>query len=380
MNSNRVVTAIIGKEVGESGNSHLQGYICFTDRVRQSTIHSILGYTTPCMHLSVQGKSGPSQGKPPLAAFWYCMKEDDYYVIGKDLDAAARTKDQLKAAGVPPSEVYADAHRDIENRLITSMTAFREFENRKYAKLAAKDGEYFKGLIVDSMSSLDVEDHPLRPWQQSLYDQLTEKPSDREVIFVVDKNGGTGKTHFIDWYCNKNPAAFHVGADKRDDISYLLMNEVVERGPPQVVFMDAPRSRNAYISSSFLEELKNAKIVSPKYKSKRLRLPHHPHAVVMTNAFPKKSGQDQGLSNDRYTYLHIQGDKFVWLRGYRVDPNPDEGGAMTPGFHPPVTSTINGRVYVDNGTFSDGRNKTITATAIDTVKQLIQDGIAKEKK
>ena len=67
MNSNRVVTAIIGKEVGESGNSHLQGYICFTDRVRQSTIHSILGYTTPCMHLSVQGKSGPSQGKPPLA-------------------------------------------------------------------------------------------------------------------------------------------------------------------------------------------------------------------------------------------------------------------------------------------------------------------------
>ena len=64
-----VVTAIIGKEVGESGTRHLQGYVHFKTLKRQSAVHKFFGYDSPSMHLSVQGKEGKCKGKPPLAAF-----------------------------------------------------------------------------------------------------------------------------------------------------------------------------------------------------------------------------------------------------------------------------------------------------------------------
>jgi hypothetical protein len=85
----------------------------------------------------------------------------------------------------------------------------------------------------------------------------------------------------------------------------------VENGSPRAVFMDALRSRISYISSAFLEELKNhCTIVSPKYKSKRLRLSEGSHAVVMTNSWPIKDKVDLGLSDDRYTYLFLKGDEY----------------------------------------------------------------------
>jgi hypothetical protein len=75
-------------------------------------------------------------------------------------------------------------------------------------------------------------------------------------------------------YTEKHGKCYTVGADKWDDISYQLINKIIEEGPPNVVFMDAPRARNAYVSSTWLEEIKNANIVSAKYKSKTLHLPH----------------------------------------------------------------------------------------------------------
>jgi hypothetical protein len=97
---------------------------------------------------------------------------------------------------------------------------------------------------------------------------------------------------------------------------------VIENGTPNVVFMDAPRSRSMYVSSAWLEELKNGVVKSPKYKSKKVSLTHVPHAVVMMNDFPKKTPNDLGLSDDRYTYLVIDndGENGNWFRGY--DPTP----------------------------------------------------------
>jgi hypothetical protein len=323
-----VITGIVAKEIGENGNHHLQCYIHFKKLKRQSAVHAFFGYDTPCMHLSVQGKEGPSSGKPPLAAFHYCMKEDNYYVVGKNLDEIERLKTKTKIGTGRCSESYCEISRAIEEGKVTNMKQVRQMD----AEVAAKSEEYFRGLIVTHMPKPPIKEHPLRCWQEMLIKKLEEPFNDREVVFVVDKIGNCGKSWFTAMYTERYGNCYTVGADKRDDISYQLINQIIDSGPPNVIFMDAPRARNAYVSSSWLEEIKNAKIVSSKYKSKTLHLPHRPHMVVMMNEFPVKNSNEKGLSDDRYTYLLIKEDGLNadWLLGYRYD----EGGAMAPGFNP----------------------------------------------
>ena len=95
----QIVSAVVGEEVGENGTPHLQAYIHFKKVMRQSGIHKFFGYSSPCMHLSVHGKNpdGTSNGKPPVASFQYCMKDDKYFTFGKNLDEITRIKDKTKA-------------------------------------------------------------------------------------------------------------------------------------------------------------------------------------------------------------------------------------------------------------------------------------------
>ena len=320
-NSSKIVSAIMAREVGDSGTPHIQGYIHFQRRARQSTVHSFLGYKKPTFHLSVLRKT-------PLAAFRYCMKDGDYYVVGKDLDKVARLKDKVQAETGKRSDQYSNITEAIEKREITTMAEIRAID----AELAAERADYWRDQIVSAMGKPRVEIHPLRPWQAALVERLKEPPNDREVIFVIDTAGDAGKTYFTDLYEQEHGKSYTVGADKRDDISLILMNNIIEFGKPDVVFMDAPRARSNYISSPFLEELKNGQVRSNKYRSKSIYLDKRPHVVVMTNAWPKKTPNDEGLSNDRYTYLLIKPEnKFEWLHGYRSD----EGGAFSPHFNRP---------------------------------------------
>ena len=187
-----VNTAIIGKEVGTSGTPHLQGYIAFKTKKRQSGVHAFFGYDEPRMHLSVQGKEGPSKGKPPLAAFRYCMKDNDYYVIGTNLDEEARLKKQTQAGTGRCSDNYKQIQDAIEKGEIDSMAGVRRID----AEAAARSEDYWRGLIVQSKRKPPVKPHSLRRWQEMLLEKLEEPFSDREVVFVIDKVGNCGKSWF----------------------------------------------------------------------------------------------------------------------------------------------------------------------------------------
>ena len=190
------------------------------------------------------------------------------------------------------------------------------------AEIAARHEEYWKGLIVQHMPRVQVAEHALRLWQKSLTEKLQEPFNDREVIFVIDPIGNCGKTWYTNYYQEKYGKSIQVGADKRENLSYEVINLVIEEGTPNIIFMDAPRSRSMYVSSAWLEETKNGVIKSPKYKSKKAFLTHIPRVVVMMNEYPQKNPNDLGLSNDRYTYLIIDssGENGKWHHGY-IDPS-----------------------------------------------------------
>ena len=190
-------------------------------------------------------------------------------------------------------------------------------------ELAAKHEDYFRSEIVSHMKRAKPKEHHFRPWQEMLNDKLKEPFSDCEVIFVVDLVGCAGKSWFVEQRCFLDEKkCIGVGADKRQDVAYNITNQVIENGTPDVLFMDAPRARGAYVSYALLEELKDGKLSVSKYKSKTLPLEKRPHVVVMMNEFPKKDFNEKGLSSDRYTYLIISkdGQRGKWIQGYK-DPH-----------------------------------------------------------
>lgn len=137
--------------------------------------------------------------------------------------------------------------------------------------------------------------------------------------------------------------------------------------------MVAPRARSNYVSSPFLEALKNGQIRSNKYRSKAIHLEKPPHVVVMTNAWPQKTPNDEGLSNDRYTYLHITGNDFEWSHGYKAE----EVGAFAPGFNiPAVTLQIQTR---KSSQHIDHKENKGNLTPADTYVKSVQEGHGSRK-
>jgi len=82
--------AVIGREVGESGTPHLQGYICFKRAYRFSTIKD--RYLPRC-HIEVAAGS-------PGSNLRYCSKSGNFKVIGRYPDGVASTsgKDEVFSA------------------------------------------------------------------------------------------------------------------------------------------------------------------------------------------------------------------------------------------------------------------------------------------
>jgi len=241
LKSRKIVSAIVAREIGESGTPHLQAYVHFKVVKRQEGVFKFIGYFTPRFHMVPHDL----KRKPPLAAFRYCMKDNDFYVVGKNLDEIARLKEKTKEATGNEGGEYTELTSKIEKCEVTSMAQARAY----CAEIVARHEEYWRGLIVEHMPKPTPKDHALRPWQRMLDEKLNEPFSDREVIFVVDIKGSSGKSWFVEQYkFLKGKCCYDIGADKREHISYQITNKIIEGGSPAVIFMDDLRARAQCVS------------------------------------------------------------------------------------------------------------------------------------
>ena len=135
----------------------------------------------------------------------------------------------------------------------------------------------------------------MRPWQATLYNKLILPVDPREIIFIVDKKGNTGKSWFARYYCDRHDNAQILVPGKKADMAFIIKEH------SRVIFFDCPRSKQGeFIQYDFLEELKNGFIFSPKYESCIKKLTP-PHIVVMMNENP----DEKKLSADRYSITTI---------------------------------------------------------------------------
>jgi Putative viral replication protein len=256
---------IFGKEVGENGTPHLQGFVSFPSRVR-------LNYCTQTI-----GQAHYSVARNVDHSIQYCKKDGDYVEIGQ--------------------RPVANTRNDLES--FKSAVAGGELDMGKlraeFSEVVAKYPKFALDFVADHMPKKVVSLYPLRLWQQSLYQTLLLPPEERKIIFIVDPVGNSGKSWFSHYYCFLHDNAQVLLPGKKADMSYAL-NPLI-----RVLFVDAPRSKQGeYLQYDFLEDVKNGYVFCSKYES-RVKQLMACHVVVMMNEDPDMSK----LSMDRYCIRRV---------------------------------------------------------------------------
>jgi len=258
---------VYGKEVGESGTPHLQGYVQFKSQLRLSQCKKV---HPTCYWAVAQGSA--DQNKQ------YCSKQGDYYEFGEAVHKAQRSD----------IDAFKDAVRGGENDMIT----LRE----DHSLICAKYPGFVRQYLSDHRPLPAVKTHQLRSWQSGLIADLRLEANDREIIFVVDTVGNSGKSWFCDYYsrvCYDDAQILEMG--KKADVALTINPDM------RVYFFDLTREHVEHMNYSVLESLKNARLFSPKYESHMVFLSRVPHVVVMMNQDPDMSK----LSYDRYKIISI---------------------------------------------------------------------------
>lgn len=256
---------IYGKERGENGTMHLQGFVSFKDRVSFNVAKS---YVSNRCHLEVARNCTQS--------ITYCKKENDFYEVGEFTVSIGKRSD-------------LDDFKDAVKAGMSDMKDVREL----HSEVAMKYPRFCIDYLRDNRKQIPVEDHPFREWQEKLNEMLNRPPDARSIVFVVDRVGNSGKTWFAHFYSGRHEKAQVLMPGKRADLAYMLNEDI------RVLFVDAPRSKNQeFIQYDFLEEVKNGYVFCPKYESCVKRLGKC-HVVVLMNEHPDMTK----LSQDRYIII-----------------------------------------------------------------------------
>ncbi len=130
----------------------------------------------------------------------------------------------------------------------------------------------------------------LRTWQEKAL-KLLDAQNDRQVLFIVDTEGGCGKSTLAKYLCQERDAYMTRGG-KHADIAYAYQYE-------KYACFDMARATTIdYWPWTAIEQLKDGFIFSPKYESVGKKT-HPVKVIVFCNTRPDM----EKLSNDRYVLM-----------------------------------------------------------------------------
>jgi len=266
---------IFGREVGgDNGTPHLQGYFQLHKKKRLGGVKKLLGINR--IHLE-------SMRGTPQEASDYCEKDDKSPHRFGNL-AASRKRDPFKP------------FMDVVKSGVRHMPILRE----KFPSLTARHHNWCELYCQDNGPKPDPTIlETLRPWQEELSRELRQPADNRTIFVVVDEEGGAGKSEFTyHWIDSEDSNAQSIQMGKHENMYYMFTQfEFL----PETIFFDSTRAGDEYFSYQPLENIKNGRFTSTKYRPRQIRLPVRPHIVVMTNSFPNFAD----LSVDRWKVMVI---------------------------------------------------------------------------
>lgn len=263
-----VVYMVFGREVGENGTPHLQGFIIFNRNFRFRRVKEFL---SPRVHVEVT--RGTSQ-----QASDYCKKDGDFIERGVLPGPQGRTN---------RFDDFRDWVMSCDHKPTPSEVALQ------FPSIYLQYGRVMEWIDLVYGHKMTVPS-PFRPYQQALADDLKEDADDRVVKFIVDEEGNKGKSFFVRKYFLENSDTQVLSIGKRDDLAHCIDES------KRVFLFDLPRSGAEFLQYSVLEQLKDGFIFSPKYNSRTKILSKKAHVCVFMNEQPDFTK----LSEDRYEIIN----------------------------------------------------------------------------
>lgn len=250
---------------------------CFTlNNYTESDWKDISDWLLPSAHQYIVGKEVGEQGTPHLQGYLYCENKMSFKQIKDKLPKAHIEK----AKGTPK-------------------------QNRNYC---SKDGDYIEHWIETKEQKQQKRiDHALeryknvqwKPWQQDVLNKLAEKPDDRTVYWIYDRQGGNGKSFLCKYlYLTRNTI---IADGKKDNIFNQMNIKVNEQElEPEIVMLDIPRCGQAYMNYGVIEQIKNGLIYSGKYEGGDVIF-DSPHIIIFANFEPDY----EQFTSDRWHVINL---------------------------------------------------------------------------
>jgi len=181
------------------------------------------------------------------------------------------------------------------------ITNILEKGNAREESLSKSNREVLN-LYRKQMSTRNMCNIELRPWQQQLMDNLST-PSDREVIWIMGQKGNEGKTWFQEYLESFYGYARVVRLDLEMKTSNVL--HVLTKRPlstTDIFLFNEPRAVTyESCNYSILESIKDGTAVSSKYNNDVMRFKIPNIVVVFSNHMPST----KELSKDRWKIFRI---------------------------------------------------------------------------
>lgn len=276
---------VVGRERGDGGRLHLQGFMQMSSPTRFQTIHN-WGSLWSTGHLE------PRRGTVEQAIN-YCKKDGDFKEFGEP---------NLKKPG-QRNDLLAVQHA------INEGMAWKELVDTYFSE-CTRYGKFFERLIGEKQQMTALEalreqlaSSTLRPWQLTLKNLVEQEPDPRQIFWHWDSQGNTGKS-WMAKYLMANHNALILESGRKMDLAYIFQQHL----NPIVIFdlarTTAPdpeaRSSPLDVIYSLMENLKNGYLISTKYDSKRVVF-KVPHVIVFANFEPDYSK----MSGDRWQVIRL---------------------------------------------------------------------------
>lgn len=262
--------AIVGEEVGEVKNTpHLQGFIHYKTSFLKATSGNVSFWKSQNGMARAHFESARGTDEDSRE---YCSKEGKIF-----LELGAPSAGTCRWGAIREMDSMKQVLEEYPEEGFRAYFAIKHFMESK--------GE----IKMDAPSQL-------MPWQLDCLDRVVRQ-NDRQILFVVDTQGNTGKSILARWMI-ANWGAFANQGGKTGDLVCAR-----SRMPQaQVNVFDLARNKDPkFWPMDFMESLKNGWMCNTKYESKMLVLPPAQKVVVFCNQEPSYDA----LSADRYDILNL---------------------------------------------------------------------------